>query len=59
MQDALLALVRAHGGRLIGPNCLGIASTGHRLNATFTAQPLPRGGVGFASQSGALGLAVD
>jgi acyl-CoA synthetase (NDP forming)/RimJ/RimL family protein N-acetyltransferase len=57
-QDALLALVRAHGGRLIGPNCLGIASTGHRLNATFAAHALPPGRVGFASQSGALGLAV-
>jgi acyl-CoA synthetase (NDP forming)/RimJ/RimL family protein N-acetyltransferase len=57
-QDALLALVRAHGGRLIGPNCLGIAATGARLNATFAARPLPPGNVGFASQSGALGLAV-
>ena len=57
-QDALLALVRAHGGRLIGPNCLGIASSANRLNATFAAQPLPPGAVGFASQSGALGLAV-
>jgi acyl-CoA synthetase (NDP forming)/RimJ/RimL family protein N-acetyltransferase len=57
-QDDLLALVRAHGGRLIGPNCLGLASTGQRLNATFAAQPLPPGSVGFASQSGALGLVV-
>ena len=57
-QDRLLALVRAHGGRLIGPNCLGIASAGPGLNATFAARPLPAGGVGFASQSGALGLAV-
>ena len=57
-QDALLALVRAHGGRLIGPNCLGIASSASNLNATFAAQPLPPGSVGFASQSGALGLAV-
>ena len=57
-QDALLGLVRAHGGRLIGPNCLGIASSASRLNATFAAQPLPPGSVGFASQSGALGLAV-
>jgi acetate---CoA ligase (ADP-forming) len=57
-QDALLALVRSHGGRLIGPNCLGIASSSHHLNATFAAQGLPPGSVGFASQSGALGLAV-
>ena len=26
-QDELLALVRAHGARLVGPNCLGIAAT--------------------------------
>ncbi len=57
-QEALLALVRAHAGRLIGPNCLGVAATACRLNATFAAQALPPGGVGFASQSGALGLAV-
>ena len=57
-QEKLLALVRAHGGRLIGPNCLGIASPAHRLNATFAAGAVPPGGVGFASQSGALGLAV-
>ncbi|MDX6572142.1 MAG: hypothetical protein QOC86_1298 [Gaiellales bacterium] len=57
-QAALLALVRAHGGRLIGPNCLGLASTPEHLNATFASQPLPPGRVGFASQSGALGLVV-
>ncbi len=57
-QDALLALVRAHGARLVGPNCLGVFSASHRLDATFAAHaPLP-GTVGFASQSGALGLAV-
>ncbi|MDX6569700.1 MAG: hypothetical protein QOH15_2278 [Gaiellales bacterium] len=57
-QDRLLALVRAHGGRLIGPNCLGIAAGAASLNATFAAQPPPSGSIGFASQSGALGLAV-
>jgi acetate---CoA ligase (ADP-forming) len=57
-QDAVLALVRAHGGRLIGPNCLGVAAGGANLNATFAAQAPPVGSVGFASQSGALGLAV-
>jgi acyl-CoA synthetase (NDP forming) len=57
-QDELVTLVRAHAGRLIGPNCLGVAASGHALNATFAAQSLPPGGVGFASQSGALGLAV-
>lgn len=57
-QDRLLALVRAHGGRLIGPNCLGIAVSHPRLNATFGPRALPPGRIGFSSQSGALGLAV-
>ena len=57
-QERLLALVRSYGGRMIGPNCLGVASTPARLNATFAAAALPPGTVGFASQSGALGLAA-
>jgi acetyl coenzyme A synthetase (ADP forming)-like protein len=57
-QEELLALVRAHGARLIGPNCLGIASTGKRLNATFARRAFPAGRVAFSSQSGALGLAL-
>jgi acetate---CoA ligase (ADP-forming) len=57
-QDELLALVRAHGARLIGPNCLGIAAAAPRLNATFGPRPLPPGNVAFSSQSGALGLAL-
>ncbi|MEA2669903.1 MAG: hypothetical protein QOG45_123 [Chloroflexota bacterium] len=53
---------RAHRGgmRLIGPNCLGVIDThpGVRMNATFaTRAPVP-GPVAFASQSGALGIAM-
>ena len=57
-QDELLALVRAHGARLIGPNCLGISVAGVSLNATFAARAAPPGNIGFSSQSGALGLAL-
>jgi len=57
-QDELLALVRAHGGRLVGPNCLGIAVAGPSLNATFGPRALPPGPIAFSSQSGALGLAL-
>lgn len=56
-EERLLALVRAHGGRLIGPNCLGIAVAAQRLNATFGPPGIPSGNIGFSSQSGALGLA--
>ena len=57
-QDQLLALVRSHGARLIGPNCLGIASAAVDLNATFAPRAFPNGKIGFSSQSGALGLAL-
>jgi acetyl coenzyme A synthetase (ADP forming)-like protein len=57
-QEQLLALVRAHGGRLVGPNCLGIAVAGPSLNATFGPRALPPGPIAFSSQSGALGLAL-
>ncbi|MDX6504825.1 MAG: hypothetical protein QOE29_1950, partial [Gaiellaceae bacterium] len=58
LEDELLVLVRSHGARLIGPNCLGITSAATRLNATFASSPIPLGSVGFCSQSGALGLAL-
>ena len=57
-QEQLLALVRSHGGRLVGPNCLGIAVSGPSLNATFGPRALPPGPIAFSSQSGALGLAL-
>jgi acetyl coenzyme A synthetase (ADP forming)-like protein len=57
-QERLLELVRAHGGRLVGPNCLGIAVPALGLNATFGPRPLPPGPIAFSSQSGALGLAL-
>ncbi|GIU99233.1 MAG: GNAT family N-acetyltransferase [Actinomycetota bacterium] len=59
-QAQLLEICRAHGMRLIGPNCMGIVNTDPeiRLNGTFATVYPPPGRVGFLSQSGALGLAV-
>jgi acetate---CoA ligase (ADP-forming) len=57
-QEQLLALVRSHGARLVGPNCLGISSAQVAMNATFAPRALPPGPIGFSSQSGALGLAL-
>jgi acetate---CoA ligase (ADP-forming) len=56
----LLAVCRESGMRLVGPNCLGVLNTaaGAPLNATFIPGAMPPGNVGFASQSGALGLAL-
>jgi acetyl coenzyme A synthetase (ADP forming)-like protein len=57
-QQALLSVIRGHGARLLGPNCLGISSAAVRLNATFASRAAPPGNIGFSSQSGALGLAL-
>ncbi|QYU67886.1 CoA-binding protein [Leptolyngbya sp. 15MV] len=59
MQDRLVAAARAHGMRLIGPNCLGLFNAAIGYFPIFTASlengfPLP-GRVGIASQSGAYG----
>jgi acyl-CoA synthetase (NDP forming) len=46
--------------RLVGPNCFGVINTDPAvsMNATFAADtPFP-GGIGFASQSGGLGIAI-
>ena len=59
MQDRLVAAARAHGMRLVGPNCLGLFNAPHGHFPIFSASfengwPLP-GEVGIASQSGAYG----
>lgn len=56
----LLAVCREAGMRLVGPNCLGVLNTDAAapLDATFIPGRMPPGNVGFASQSGALGLAL-
>ncbi len=59
-QQALVAAARAHGMRVVGPNCLGIVNTDRsvRLNASLAPLPPLAGRAGFFSQSGALGVAV-
>jgi len=60
LQDELLARVRAHGMRMVGPNCLGLLNTDPAvlLDATFAPRWPPAGNVAFSSQSGGLGLAI-
>jgi acetate---CoA ligase (ADP-forming) len=57
-EQELIALVRGYGARLIGPNCLGLASSEAHLNATFSPGAFAPGSVAVSSQSGAVGLAV-
>lgn len=52
--------VKNAGGRLVGPNCMGVINTSEaiKLNATFVAEKPEHGSTAFLSQSGALGAAV-
>ncbi|MFF9896231.1 GNAT family N-acetyltransferase [Streptomyces longispororuber] len=58
--QALLDACRAHGMRLVGPNCLGLANTEEdvHLDATFAAEHPRPGTAGVAVQSGGVGIAL-
>jgi acetyl coenzyme A synthetase (ADP forming)-like protein len=59
-EQELRAILKRHGMRMVGPNCLGVlnADPSVALNATFSPTFPPFGNVAFSSQSGALGLAI-
>jgi CoA binding protein len=42
LQAQLLAKVRSHGMRMVGPNCMGLLNTAIRLNASFMDSPRTR-----------------
>ncbi len=58
LEEELKAICKKSGIRVLGPNCLGLINTANSLNATFAADMLPRGRIGFFSQSGAMGIAI-
>ncbi|MCI0449938.1 MAG: acetate--CoA ligase family protein [Chlorobi bacterium] len=60
LEEELVKRIKKYGIRLVGPNCMGIINTHNkiRLNATFVQGEPISGGIGFVSQSGALGAAV-
>lgn len=57
-EEQLQQIVRRHGMRLIGPNCLGILRPPLGLNASFAATPSRAGNIGLISQSGAMAVAL-
>ncbi|NOX19208.1 MAG: acetyl-CoA synthetase [Chlorobi bacterium] len=59
-EKRIVAKIKTGGGRMIGPNCMGVINSldSIKLNATFVAEQPQTGATGFLSQSGALGAAV-
>jgi acyl-CoA synthetase (NDP forming)/GNAT superfamily N-acetyltransferase len=60
LQRRLVEVVRQHGARLVGPNCLGLLNTDPeiRLNASLAPKLPPVGRIGFYSHSAALGIVI-
>ena len=59
LEDSVKKLAKQHGIALLGPNSLGFAHTGARINATSTSGLLPTGTMGFFSQSRGLFAATS
>jgi acetyltransferase len=58
LESQIAHVCAAQRVRLLGPNCLGLINTGHRMNASF-AGSMPRPGtISIFSQSGALCTAI-
>ena len=58
LEREILQEARCGGMRIVGPNCLGLMSPHHMLNATFASAMARPGHLGFISQSGALCTAI-
>jgi acyl-CoA synthetase (NDP forming) len=58
-QDAVMAIARASGMRILGPNCMGLVNARAGVYSTFASayeEGLPEpGGIGIATQSGGYG----
>ncbi|MGI5839904.1 MAG: acetate--CoA ligase family protein [bacterium] len=56
----LMEIVNRYNMRLLGPNCMGVLNTdpAARLNATILQGSPQAGGIGFVTQSGAIGAAM-
>ena len=54
LEEELLEIARAHGMRLIGPNCVGTLDAYSGLDTTFIRTMPDPGDIAFISQSGAI-----
>ncbi|MFE7394223.1 hypothetical protein ACFU9K_44375, partial [Streptomyces sp. NPDC057582] len=55
IQQDMVARCKELGMRVVGPNCMGVFSTGSRMNLT-DVEHLELGRIGFVSQSGNIAL---
>ncbi|HVN95016.1 MAG TPA: bifunctional acetate--CoA ligase family protein/GNAT family N-acetyltransferase [Syntrophorhabdaceae bacterium] len=58
LEERIVEIKKAHGMRIVGPNCLGVIRPAIGLNASFLDIHPSQGNIAFISQSGALGTAI-
>lgn len=58
LEKELVSYCSKHGVRMLGPNCLGVINTHHKLNASFASKTPLEGNISVLSQSGALATAI-
>lgn len=58
LESEIAGLCKSAGARLMGPNCLGLINTHHKMNASFARHMPQAGGISVLSQSGALCAAI-
>ncbi|MBI2440484.1 MAG: acetate--CoA ligase family protein [Lentisphaerae bacterium] len=58
LENEIAAVCHAKGVRMMGPNCIGLINTHHKMNATFASAFPPVGAISIISQSGALCAAM-
>ncbi len=58
LEKEIADFCKARRVAMLGPNCLGLINTHHRMNASFAKQMPQPGGISVISQSGALCTAI-
>jgi len=54
LETQIRGIAKEHSIRIVGPNCLGIISTGANMNASFASEYPSKGNISLISQSGAI-----
>ncbi|MCP4545131.1 MAG: CoA-binding protein [bacterium] len=58
LEEEIVRMCSRVGVRIMGPNCLGLINTQHKLNASFASLMPDEGNISVISQSGALCTAI-
>jgi acetyltransferase len=58
LEEDIAMLAKKYHLNILGPNCLGLINTWHKLNATFASADRETGNSALLSQSGAIGAAA-